>query len=59
MKGTELAAKVLANSAIEIISNPSIIDLAKAEHISRVGEDFIYNPLLGDRKPPLAYRKIN
>ena len=59
LKGTELAAKVLASSAIEIISNPSIIDLAKAEHISRVGEDFIYNPLLGDRKPPLAYRKIN
>ena len=59
LKGTELAAKVLASSAIEIISNPSIIDLAKAEHISRVGEDFIYSPLLGDRKPPLEYRKIN
>ena len=23
------------------------------------GKDFIYKPLLGDRKPPLDYRKIN
>ena len=59
LKGAELAAIVLAESAIEIISNPSIIEEAKTEHVERIGKDFIYKPLLGDRKPPLNYRKIN
>ena len=59
LKGAELAAIVLAKSAIEIISNPSIIEEAKTEHLERIGKDFIYKPLLGDRKPPLNYRKIN
>ena len=59
IKGAELAAIVLAKSAIEIFDNPSIISKAKAEHLERVGKDFKYVPLLGDRKPPLDYRKIN
>ena len=58
-KGAELAAKTLAKSAIEIYSNPSIIDEAKAELNERVGNNFEYKPLLGDRKPPLEYRKVN
>ena len=29
---------------------------AKKELSDRVGEDFIYFPLLGDRDPPLDYR---
>ena len=59
LKGAELAAKVLAKSAVEIISNQSIIDQAKNEQKLRVGENFNYKPLLGDRKPPLDYRKVN
>ena len=59
LKGAELAAKTLAKSAIEIYSNPSIIDEAKAELNERVGNNFEYKPLLGDRKPPLEYRKVN
>ena len=59
LKGAELAAKVLAKSAVEIISNQSIIDQAKNEQKLRVGEYFNYKPLLGDRKPPLDYRKVN
>ena len=59
LKGTELAAKTLAKSAIEIYSNPSIIEDAKAELNERVGNNFVYNPLLGDRKPPLEYRNVN
>ena len=59
LKGAELAAKVLAKSAVEIFSNKSIIDQAKNEHLMRVGEDFNYKPLLGDREPPLNYRKVN
>ena len=59
IKGAELAAIVLAKSAIEIFDNPSVISAAKIEHLGRVGENFKYEPLLGDRKPPLDYRKIN
>lgn len=59
LKGAELAAKTLAKSAIEIFSNPSIIIDSKNELKSRVGNDFQYKPLLGDREPPLDYRKVN
>jgi len=59
LKGAELAAKTLAKSATDIFSNPSIIEDSKNELKSRVGEDFEYKPLLGDRKPPLDYRKVN
>ena len=59
LKGAELAAKVLAKSAIEIFANPNIIEKSKVEHLARLGEDFIYTPLLGDREPPLDYRKVN
>jgi hypothetical protein len=31
--------------------------LAKIEYTNTVGEDFEYYPLLGERKPPLDYRK--
>ena len=59
LKVAELAAKVLAKSAIEIFANPNIIEKSKVEHLARLGEDFIYTPLLGDREPPLDYRKVN
>ena len=59
LKGAELAAKTLAKSAVEIFSNPSIIIDSKNELKSRVGNDFQYKPLLGDRDPPLDYRKVN
>tara|TARA_B100001142_G_scaffold101974_1_gene104128 strand:+ start:4914 stop:6359 length:1446 start_codon:yes stop_codon:yes gene_type:complete len=59
LKGAELAAKTLAKSAVEIFSNPSIIIDSKSELKSRVGNDFQYKPLLGDREPPLDYRKVN
>ena len=41
----------------EILENPEIIIDAKNELNERTGDDFIYKPLLGDRKPPLDYRK--
>ena len=47
---SELAAKTLAKSAVEIFSNPSIIIDSKNELKSRVGNDFQYKPLLGDRE---------
>jgi aminobenzoyl-glutamate utilization protein B len=36
--------------------NPLIIQNANQELQKRVGEDFVYEPLLGDRLPPLNYR---
>ena len=57
MKGAQLAANTLALSIKEIFENPSIINKAKDELKIRTGDDFVYKPLLGDRKPPLDYRK--
>ena len=56
IKGTELAAKTIAATAIEILSNPSILQAAKNELHQRVGDDFTYKALLGERNPPLDYR---
>ena len=56
IKGTELAAKTMAATAVEIFTNPSIVQAAKNELNQRVGDDFIYKALLGERNPPLNYR---
>jgi aminobenzoyl-glutamate utilization protein B len=56
LKGAELAAKTLAATAIDIFEDQNVIIEAKDELKNRVGEDFIYKALLGDRKPPLNYR---
>ena len=56
IKGTELAAKTIAATAVEIFTDPSIVQAAKNELNQRVGDDFIYKALLGERSPPLNYR---
>ena len=56
LKGTKLAAQVLADTAQDLFKNTSIIESAKNEYKQRVGADFNYYPLLGDREPPLDYR---
>ena len=57
LKGTKLAAQVMADTAQDIFMNPIIIDSANVEYLERIGKDFNYYPLLGNRKPPLDYRK--
>ena len=57
IKGAELAAKTIASTAIDIYKDKSLIVAAKAELKERVGKDFKYKALLGDRLPPLDYRK--
>tara|TARA_B100000767_G_scaffold118284_1_gene112943 strand:+ start:3027 stop:4472 length:1446 start_codon:yes stop_codon:yes gene_type:complete len=59
LKGTKLAAQTIAATALDIYQNPSIVDEANKELEMRVGKDFKYEALLGDRKPPLDYRKTN
>jgi len=56
LKGEKLAAQVLSDTAIEIFLDPSIVEEAEQELLKRVGKDFKYFPLIGDRDPPLDYR---
>lgn len=57
MKGLTNAAKTLALSAVDYYQNPEVIKKAKSELLDRRGPDFDYYALLGERDPPLDYRK--
>ncbi len=54
-KGMMVAAKTMALTAIDLFSNPDYIEKAKKEFILSKG-NYIYEPLVGNRKPPLNYR---
>jgi len=57
VKGMMVAAKTLALTAFDIYNDPSVIVKARAELEKSRGDDFKYDSLLGDRDPPLDYRK--
>ena len=57
IKGVQLAAKTLALTARDLYADPALLAEAKKEFQEKRGDDFIYQPLLGDREPPLDYRK--
>lgn len=56
-KGTQTAAKTLTLAAIELYTNPELREEAKAEFDKARGPNYTYKSLLGDRDPPLDYRK--
>ena len=56
-KAAHAAAKTLALAGIEILQNEELREAAAAEHAEKLGENFYYEPLLGDRPPPLDYRE--
>ena len=56
-KGAVLATKTLALAAADLFRNPATIAAAKAEFEKKRGPGFTYKAMLGDRKPPLDYRK--
>jgi len=56
-KGMINAAKTLAMTAADLYQNPELIKAARNEWNNKRGSDFDYYPLLGDRDPPLDYRK--
>jgi aminobenzoyl-glutamate utilization protein B len=56
-KGMQLASKVLATSAVDLFTAPSLVEEARREFEERRGPDFVYQSLIGDRPPPLDYRK--
>ncbi|ULQ55163.1 amidohydrolase [Flavihumibacter rivuli] len=55
-KGMTVAAKTMAMTGIDLLTDPAILQKAKAEFDAARGADFKYYPLLGDRKPALNYR---
>ena len=56
-KGTQVAAKALTLAAIELYTNPQLRKEATAEFDAARGPNYKYKSLLGDRDPPLDYRK--
>lgn len=56
-KGMILAAKTLALSTIDFFRDPVLLSDAKTELLKLRGSDYKYDSLVGDRKPPLDYRK--
>lgn len=56
-KGMLVAAKTIATTAIDLFHNEALLAKAKKELMDKRGENWSYQPLLGDRKPPLDYRK--
>lgn len=57
IKGMMVAAKTLTLTAIDLFSGTETLSEATAEYQKRVGPNFVYKPLVGNRKPPLDYRK--
>ncbi|GAB5413508.1 MAG: M20 family metallopeptidase [Congregibacter sp.] len=56
-KGMMVAAKTLALSAVDLFTQPELLEAARTEFGERLGPDFEYQALLGDREPALDYRK--
>ena len=54
-KGMLVASKTMALTAIDLMSNPALIQKATEEFKAGVG-DYKYKALLGDIKPALNYR---
>lgn len=57
VKGMMVAAKTLALTAMDLFLDPKLVAAAQAEYRKRVGPNFTYVPLVGNRAPPLDYRK--
>ncbi len=56
-KGMVVAAKTLAMTAVDLFTKPDLLASARSEFEGRRGPSFVYEPLLGDRPPPLDYRR--
>jgi aminobenzoyl-glutamate utilization protein B len=50
-----VAAKTMTLTAIDLFTDPALLQKATAEFKQDVGS-YVYKPLLGDRKPALNYR---
>ena len=57
MKGMMVAAKTMALTTVDLLTDPSLIQKAKAEFDQKRGPGFVYKTRLADRRPALDYRK--
>ncbi len=57
LKGMENASKILALTAVDLLTQPELIARARAEFEQRRGAEFKYRSAVGDRAPPLDYRR--
>jgi aminobenzoyl-glutamate utilization protein B len=57
LKGMLVAAKTLALTAVDLFTSPAIVTDATAAYRKQLPAGWVYRPLIGDRKPPLDYRK--
>ncbi len=58
VKGMMLAAKTMALTGVDLFSDPANVQKARVEFEQRRG-NFAYRPVVGDRRPPLDYRREN
>ena len=56
-KGMLVAAKTMALTATDLFDNAALVAESWKELRRRQGENFVYESLVGDRKPALDYRK--
>lgn len=63
MGGTTIGTKAVVNveniyylTALELFKKPELLKAAREEFLKARGKDFVYESLVGDRKPPLDYR---
>ena len=57
IKGMMVAAKAMTLTTMDLFSDPSHIQKARAEFDQKRGPGFVYKTRLADRKPALDYRK--
>jgi hypothetical protein len=51
-KGAMGAAKVLYLSAVELMTDARLLAAVRAEFFERRGESFVFEPMMGNRRPP-------
>jgi aminobenzoyl-glutamate utilization protein B len=56
-KGMLNAAKTLALTTYDLMTDATLVQKARAEFDAKRGPNFVYRPLIGERAPPLDYRK--
>ena len=57
VKGMMVAAKSMALTTVDLFTDPTHIQKARAEFDQKRGPNFVYKTRLADRKPALDYRK--
>ncbi|WP_331375148.1 M20 family metallopeptidase [Sinorhizobium chiapasense] len=56
-KGMEHAAKIMASTALDLITNPDLIASAKADHAARLDGTPFVNPIPDEVDPPLPEKR--